>query len=231
MRTYRIEIRLIQFATLLSIIVVIAGFLGAWGTRGLDTGTKTNPSVEQTPAQTLENPKIVALGDSFTYGYPGKPEQSWVAILEKDLKVPVVNKGRGYQKTIDLLSRFEADVISEKPGRVIIFGGNGDAVESVPVEEFQKNIKALVDKSRSNNITPILALPMPYPGVQEMIEKMRAWMLDYAKTEQIVVLDFSSAVMDNKGTYREGFSDKVEKKYPSVKGYQAMGEYAARVLK
>lgn len=230
MRTYRLEIRLIQLSVLISILVVIAGLLGAWGSGGKETGATPHTNVEQTQNQTLENPKIVALGDSFTYGYPGKPEQSWVAILEKNLKVPVVNKGKGYQKTIDLLSRFEADVISEKPGRVIIFGGNGDALESVPLEKFQTNIKALVDKSRSNNITPILALPMPYPGVQKTIKEMRDWMFDYAKTERIVVLDFSSTVMDAEDKYLEGFSDKQEKKYPSAKGYEAMGEYATRVL-
>lgn len=229
MRTYRLEIRLIQLSVVLSILVVIAGFFGAWGSKSQEARQQPSASETQTQTQTLENPKIVALGDSFTYGYPGKTENSWVAVLEKNLKVPVINKGKGYQRTIDLLSRFDADVVSEKPGRVIIFGGNGDVLRSVTLEEFQTNIKALVDKSRSNNIIPLLALPMPYPGVQSTIKEMRTWMLDYAKTEGIVVLDFSSAVMDADGKYLAGFSD--DNKYPSVKGYEAMGKYAARVLK
>lgn len=230
MRTYRLEIRLIQLSVALSALVVVAGLLGVWGGSKSQANRAVPDTSETAQRQTqkLENPKIVALGDSFTFGYPGKTEQSWVAVLEKSLKVPVVNKGKGYQRSMDLLSRFEADVVAEKPGRVIIFGGNGDALRSVPLEEFQTNIKALVDKSRSNNITPILALPMPYPGVRETIKEMRTWMLDYAKTERIVVLDFASAVMDADGKYRDGFSD--DNKYPSVKGYEAMGEYAARVL-
>ncbi|AHF07999.1 GDSL-type esterase/lipase family protein [Desulfitobacterium metallireducens] len=230
MRTYRLEIRLIQLSVALSVLVVIVGFLGAWGgSKGQENGAPDRSETAQTQTKTLENTKIVALGDSFTYGYPGKTEQSWVAVLEKSLKVSVVNKGKGYQRTMDLLSRFEADVVAEKPGRIIIFSGNGDALRSVPLEEFQTNIKALVDKSRSNNITPILALPMPYPGVQQTIKEMRTWMLQYAETESIVVLDFASAVMDADNKYRGGFSD--DNKYPTAKGYEAMGEYAARVLK
>lgn len=233
MRTYRLEIRLIQLSVALSVLVVVAGFLGGWGSlKGQETKETPNPGTAQTTqTQTLDNTKIVALGDSFTYGYPGKKEQSWTAVLEKSLKVSVVNKGEGYQRTMDLLSRFETDVVSEKPGRVILFGGNGDALRSVPLEEFQTHIKALVDKSRSNNIIPLLALPMPYPGAQQTVKEMREWMMDYAETERIVVLDFSSAVMDADNKYLDGFASKEDKKYPSVKGYEAMGEYAARVLK
>ncbi|HVJ49765.1 GDSL-type esterase/lipase family protein [Desulfitobacterium sp.] len=230
MRTYRLEIRLIQVAIVLSIFVVIAGFLGAWGSSKGQRADSSLPDVSKTAqTQTLENTKIVALGDSFTYGYPRDREHSWVAVLEKSLNTSVVNKGKGYQTSKDLLSRFDADVVTEKPGRVILFGGNGDALRSVSLEEYQSNMKALVDKSRSNNIIPLLALPMPYPGAQKMIGDMRTWMQDYAKTERILVLDFASAVMDADGKYLEGFSD--DKKYPTSKGYQAMGEYAARVLK
>lgn len=230
MRTYRIEIRLIQLSVLLSALVVIAGFLGAWGgTKGQETSSgSANGKSVQTQTQTQTVKKIVALGDSFTYGYPGNQDQSWTAVLQKKSNITIINKGQGYQRTIDLLSRFDTDVISEAPDQVIIFGGNGDALRSIPLEEYQTNIKALVDKSRSKNITPILALPMPYPGVQKTIKEMRDWMKNYAGAEQIVVLDFASVVMDKDNNYLDGFSN--DKKYPSAKGYEAMGEYAARVL-
>ena len=230
MRTYRLEMRLIQVSVVLSVIVVIAGFLGAWGnSRGSMTGVSVPASGKTVEEQSTENTKIVALGDSFTYGYPVGPDHSWVQVLGEKLQIQVVNKGKVYQTSKDLLSRFDKEVLPENPGRVIVFGGNGDALQSVPLNEFQTNIKALVDKSRSNHITPVLALPMPYPGAQQIIGEMRTWVQEYAKTERLLLLDFASSVMDQDGKYLEGFSE--DKKYPSQKGYQAMGEYAARVLK
>lgn len=235
MRTYRLEIRLIQLTVLLSVFVVAAGFLGAWeNSKGsvASTASSSNKASETQSVQntnTNANTKIVVLGDSFSYGYPAGPDHSWVKVLEENLNTTVVNKGKVFQTSKDMLSRFDPDVAAEKPGRIIIFAGNGDALQNVSLKEFQSNVKAIVDKSRSNQITPLLALPMPYPGAKQMIEDMRAWIKEYAQTERFLVLDFASAVMDSEGKYLKGYSD--DNKYPSVKGYQAMGEYAARVLK
>ena len=71
--------------------------------------------------QTPTSSKIVALGDSFTLGYPLDVAHSWPQRLADVLKVTVVNKGKNTQTTKDLLARFDADVVAEKPGRVIIF--------------------------------------------------------------------------------------------------------------
>ncbi|ODA41444.1 GDSL-type esterase/lipase family protein [Desulfosporosinus sp. BG] len=225
MRTYRLEIRLIQVAAGLAFIVLIAGYFGLWG-------QATKPPAEtavNTQAQALSNPKIVALGDSFTLGHPLDEEHSWTQRMADVLQVPVVNKGKVRQTAKDLLSRFDADVVAEKPGRVIIFAGIGDAIQEVPLKEVQTNIKAMVEKAKSNHITPILALPIGYPGAQQNIKDTREWEQGYTKEENITTLDFSTVLFDANGKYLSGLSD--DGKYPTAKGYEAMGDYAARVLK
>lgn len=228
MRTYQLQIRLIQFSVFLSLLVVVAGFFGLWGNRANEPAV-TQPQTKETPVGTLENTKIVALGDSFTIGYPGKLEESWPEVLAKTLQISVVNKGKISQTSQDLLSRFEADVLNEKPGRVIIFVGNGDALREVPLETFKKQVQAMVEKSKGNQIVPVLALPMPYSGVQQAIKELREWEISYAQEKKILVLDFASVVMNAENKYLEGLSG--DGKYPTKKGYQAMGEYVARVLK
>lgn len=226
MRTYRIEIRLIQFSVFLSVLVVLAGFLGLWGNKAKEQATTPPQQVETAP--TLENTKIVALGDSFTYGYPGEVESAWPAVLGEKLQVEVVNKGKTYQNSQDLYSRFATDVLNEKPGRVIIFAGNGDALQDIPLETYQQYIKAMVEKAESNHITPVLALPLPYTGVQDKIKEFREWELNYAREKDILLLDFASVLMDSKNDFLEGLSK--DGKYPTKEGYKIMGEYAARVL-
>lgn len=119
MRTYRLEIRLIQVATALALIVLITGFLGLWSqnssTSGGNTGIEANPGSGAATVQTPTNSKIVALGDSFTSGYPLDVSHSWTQRLADDLKITVVNKGKGRQSAKDLLDRFDKDVVTEKP--------------------------------------------------------------------------------------------------------------------
>jgi len=232
MRSYRLEIRLIQTAVVLSGLILISGFLGAgiWGESAKPQTGGTTPTTGETQpqAQTPVNPKIVAIGDSFTYGYPSDPDHSWTTQLGDNLTVPVVNKGIIHQNANDLLSRFDQDVISEQPGRVIIFAGTGDALQNISLIEYQSNIQAMVDKANANHIEPILALPMPYPGAQDRIDELKAWELEYAQAHQIMTLDFSSVLFGPDGKYLPGLSD--DGKYPTADGYVVMGDYAARVL-
>jgi acyl-CoA thioesterase I len=233
MRTYRLEIRLIQAATALALIVLMTGFLGLWGQNnqapGGNTGVAVNPGTGAAAVQTPSNSKIVALGDSFTSGYPLDASHSWTQCLADDLKITVVNKGKGGQLAKDLLTRFDTDVVSEKPGRVIIFSGIGDAIRDVPLKDVQNNIEAMVEKAKSNHIIPVLALPIWYPGNQKNIKEIRDWEMDYAQKQAITTLDFSTVLFDDNQKYLNGLSS--DGKYPTAKGYDAMGDYAAKVLK
>jgi acyl-CoA thioesterase I len=228
MRTYRLHTRLIQLSVFLSLLVVVAGFFGLWGERTSKQAV-TQPQIQKEETPALDNTKIVAIGDSYTLGYPGKPEKSWPELLAKTLQIPVINKGKTYQTSLDLLSRFEADVINERPGRVIIFTGNGDALREVKLETFQKQVQAMVEKAQGNHIVPILALPLPYPDAQKEIKEFREWEISYAQQKKILVLDFASVLMNADKKYLEGFSG--DGKYPTEKGYKAMADYAARVIK
>ncbi len=236
MRTYRSEIRLIQLGVLIAALVVISGLISPslWG-KGqnvADKGSKEGQTAvtEEKAPLNAANQKIVALGDSFTFGYPGTEDKSWPKRLGDKLGTTVVNKGKIQQTTKDLLDRFDQDVVTEDPGIVIIFGGNGDALNGVPLETFQENIQALVEKAKSNHITPVLALPLPYKSVQEDIRNMRKWETEYAETAKIRVLDFSTVLMNVEGIYLEGLSGD-DGKYPTAKGYEKMGDYAANILK
>ncbi|AFM43232.1 lysophospholipase L1-like esterase [Desulfosporosinus acidiphilus SJ4] len=234
MRTYRLEIRLIQAATALALIVLITGFLGLWGQVDQPSGAKAGAGetreTTSVQTQTPSNSKIVALGDSFTLGYPLDTAHSWTQRLADDLKIRVVNKGKGGQTSKDLLARFDADVVSEKPGRVIIFVGTGDALQSVPLKDFQANVETMIEKAKANNIIPIVALPIWYPNYQKGIQEIRDWEIDYAKKQSITTLDFTTVLFDSSQKYLTGLASD-NGKYPNAKGYEKMGDYAANLLK
>src|SRR5665648_960504 len=137
-----------------------------WGQNGQVPEETTGPVVT-TPAPPVSNTKIVALGDSFTLGYPLDAAHSWTQRMADVLKVEVINKGKVNQTSKDLLARFDADVVAEKPAQVIIFAGMGDGIEGVNRDEVQTNIKAMVEKAKANEIIPILALPFHTQGLNK----------------------------------------------------------------
>ena len=233
MRTYRLEIRVIQAAIALALIVLITGFFGLWGKAPVPapaggTGTASQQKGVLPPAIPLDA-KVVALGDSFTQGYPPDVEHSWTQRLADDLKLTVENKGKGQQTSKDLLARFDQDVAAEKPGSVIIFAGTGDALQNVSLTNVQTNIQAMVEKAKADNIVPVLALPVWYPGYQSSILEIRDWEKNYAQSQSLTCLDFTSVLYGSDKNFLDGLSD--DGKYPNVKGNQVMGDYAAKVLK
>ncbi|QHA01522.1 GDSL-type esterase/lipase family protein [Dehalobacter restrictus] len=250
MRTYRLEIRVIQLSVLMAVVVLVFGFVNVWnggtpeqsasGSSTVQSGGASNGGGTENGAGdsngdtvlngsgTTVNTKMVCLGDSFTYGYPGEPSSSWPQHLADVLKVEVVNAGQTYQNASSLLERFEEDVIAEKPGTVIIFAGVGDAIRGTPLEEYQNNIKAMVEKATANQIKPVLVLPIPFPDTDELYKQYREWETAYAQEQKITTLDFKGVLFGDGEEILRKYSD--DGRYPNKDGYQAMGDYAATVL-
>lgn len=248
MRVHRSEVRIIGFTFILAVIIIGGTYF--WTNRG-STNNKSqvpvaNLSEQPLPVQQVSSPvtsnfqaekqksievvntKIVAIGDSFTYGNPFDPGKSWSKWLSEKLGVVVINKGKIGQTSKDILARFDKEVVVEKPGCVIIFVGNGDAVRGVRIEEYQQAVKTMVEKARVNNIIPILVLPVPYTGLEQRIKTMRDWITSYTREEKITSIDFAAVLYNSQGKFIKGMSG--DGKYPSLEGYRLMGEYAAQTI-
>lgn len=247
MRIYRLQIRIIQLAVLLSVIIMAYGMVSIW--RGNTEGQPVtgdnivqNDSGDQTPGTSQDdangdsglengetiNKKIVFLGDSYTFGYPGAQKDSWPARVAEVLNIEAVNAGVVHQNAADLLARFEQDVAAKDPGRVVIFAGVGDAIRATPLDEYQASLKALVAKAEANQIKPVLALPIPFPGTEQLYKQYREWEIAYAQEKNILVLDFKDTLFGSENKMLRKYSDDGE--YPNKNGYQAMGDYAATIL-
>lgn len=244
MRTYRLQIRIIQLSVLITVIIMALGVVSVWkGNNSVQSGKQStsgstvgNGSSQQntgTPqaggGDKPTNTKIVCLGDSFTYGYPGQLKDSWPNRLGSVLKIEVVNAGKTYQNTSDLLSRFDQEVVAQKPGRVVIFAGVGDALRGKSLEEFQKNMQAIVEKAQANQIIPVVALTIPFPGTDQLYKDYLNWETTYAHEKNLMTLDFKTVLFGSDGKMLPKYSD--DGRYPNKSGYQAMGDYAAQILK
>lgn len=116
---------------------------------------------------------IVAFGDSITA--PRKGVITYSDVLRDRLRaknVAVINAGVGGNTTGHARERFDRDVLAHSPDLVIIqFGNNDSAVDvwkdppatrpRVPIEDYVRNLQAMIDPLRARGAKVILVTPLP----------------------------------------------------------------------
>jgi acyl-CoA thioesterase I len=174
--------------------------------------------------------RVVFYGDSITdawnlaSSFPGKP---------------YVNRGISGQTTPQMLVRFRQDVIALHPKAVVLLAGTNDIAENTgptTPEAIQGNFISMVELARANGIRVVLASVLPAydypwrPGKQpvEKIAALNAWLKSYAAANQLVYLDYFTAMQDE----RHGLPEKLSKDgvHPNPAGYAIMAPLAEQAI-
>lgn len=112
-------------------------------------------------APALADPvKIVAIGDSNTYGYELPREQTYPAQLETLLRAKgydavVVNAGQNGDMTAETMTRL-VDAVPADTDAAIVFLGRNDHRKSVPEATIARNLDVIVGHIRSQGIEVLL---------------------------------------------------------------------------
>ncbi|MFK5924924.1 MAG: GDSL-type esterase/lipase family protein [Verrucomicrobiota bacterium] len=92
------------------------------------------------------------------------------AVSVRAAEVEVINAGVGGNSTRNLLKRVEADVLAKKPEVVVMMVGTNDALNSgnsVPIKEYEKNLKQLVKRfTKSGSKVVLMTIP---PCINELL--------------------------------------------------------------
>lgn len=173
--------------------------------------------------------KIVAIGDSITFGFPYLPSSSWVHLASEELGLSIVNKGVNGNTSAQMMARFDLDVISLLPSHVIITGGTNDACARVEAEEVYNNIRYMVEKAWQNGIIPMLGLPIPcnYSDDEYILGLYREDMREYALANKVVIINFYAAFLNSKRPRAELYADVL---HPNEAGYEVMTGVAVKAL-
>src|SRR3990172_3355782 len=120
--------------------------------------------------------RVVGLGDSTTAGTPGflspleaPPEgkgnsesQYTYWMMKAHPSWIMLNRGINGQRSDEILSRFQRDVLLEKPDYVIILAGVNDIYKSAPLESIERNLLEMYDSAVKAKIVPVAATVLPY---------------------------------------------------------------------
>lgn len=224
-----------RFLTLILIVSIIGNLLGlvvlykafdyrkkmqlAWA-QSHEWVSEYNKKVGE-HAQDAQNPSLVFMGASITAHWD---------LAKFFPNRPYVNKGIDGQYAGHLLLRFQHDVIDLHPYGVVIKFCEMNFAHDVPFEITRDNMIMMVTLAKANNIKPILASVLPVSkaadkkegkaSINYQVQAFNQWLTEYAKQNQLTLVDFASAVSDANGCLRAELAyDGV---HPNEQGYQVM---------
>lgn len=118
--------------------------------------------------QTLKpGDKIIAFGDSLTFGY-GSDNINYPTYLSEITGYNVVNYGINGDTTTTGLARLEEILIKEKPQLIILSLGGNDLLQKIPLNIIKDNLRKMIDIIKRNNIQVVL-LAEPQPRIMDLV--------------------------------------------------------------
>lgn len=169
--------------------------------------------------------RVVFMGDSIT--------EFW-SIHCPDFFVgkPYINRGISGQTSPQILIRFRADVIALKPSIVVLLAGANDIAGNTgpsTLEMILNNIISMAELAKANQIEMILCSLLPaydfpwktgsFPA--EKIETFNTMLQQYADANEILYLDYYSAMVDERKGLKSIYTD--DGVHPNTSGYEVMG--------
>jgi len=178
--------------------------------------------------------RVVFFGDSITdlwkleEYFPGKP---------------YINRGIGGQTTPQMLVRFRQDVIDLHPKVVVILAGTNDiAGNTGPMrnEDIEADYASLAELARVHGIRVVYSSILPVHNYTERakdffaqrpqarILALNEWLRDYCAKNNIVYLDYFSALVDDKGMLKKDLAD--DGLHPNAAGFKIMAPLAEAAI-
>ena len=196
----------------------------------------------------MKNIKIVCIGDSLTYGFGISRRETWTSLSAQKDGLEIINKGINGDTTGGMLSRFNEDVISQKPDLAFIMGGGNDIIMDAPMGVIRSNITAMVHQSYASGITPVLGIPVRFDWKNlrddwsslnnfELISKVYTeyffWLKKYCGVFNVAYIDFS---IYNDEMSKRGLSPHyLDGLHPTAQGHRLLSEIflseLSRILK
>jgi acyl-CoA thioesterase I len=136
-----------------ALFFIVSGLLA-----GCDQDQREEPATVPEPA--VYDGIIVAMGDSLTAGLGVAPEDSYPALLEKELQAAglnyrVINAGISGETSSGARSRIDW-IVNSRPDLVIVETGANDGFRGISTHVLHDNLAAIVEALLANDIKVLL---------------------------------------------------------------------------
>ncbi|HWK50117.1 MAG TPA: GDSL-type esterase/lipase family protein [Steroidobacter sp.] len=178
--------------------------------------------------------RIVFIGDSIT--------EFWTDLAElQSESVAIVNRGIRGQNSSQMLLRFEDDAIALEPACIVLSCGTNDlrsyvgdarSVAESARERIVRNVTAMADIAQARGIALCLAAIPPVNPAHPVhrdpsaIIAINAWLVDFAATRRLDLIDYHRVLVDAAGHLEAAFSE--DGLHPNAAGYARMRQALQR---
>jgi len=168
--------------------------------------------------------RVVAVGDSITWGYPYGPHASWVRRVADTLGIEIENLGVNGDTLADVRARIPR-ALALHPRCCLVSGGTNDATLGRGPDAMARDVGAAVEALRDAGVFPIIGMPPPYgdPVCEKTLAAYRHFVNAYAGTRGVRVIHFERALSDAEG--RPDLALFADATHPSPEGYEAMARH------
>ena len=118
---------------------------------------------QSTTSDSSSGTVIVAVGDSLTTGQALGAE-NYPSRLSRILGIPVINEGRGGERTGVALNRIGSVLAKHNPDMVLIMYGTNDVLSGWPLDDARANLRSLDAAVRESGAAAFLATIPPMIG-------------------------------------------------------------------
>ncbi|MBS0618064.1 MAG: GDSL family lipase [Spirochaetes bacterium] len=175
---------------------------------------QTTYSIDKIEAPNL---RIVALGDSITWGYPNG--KSWTELAAADTGMTIINRGVNGETLEEMYYRMNEDVVAENPDVCIIMGGTNDVFYGNDPQTMMNIIEQMADDLRKAHIVPVIGLPIPLArnSSEDKLKILRKKIL----ASHLTVIDFAVDFPRSAKNFRKLLPDGI---HPAADGKRIMAE-------
>jgi len=152
-------------------------------------------------------------------------------------EVTPINRGVGNQLAPAMLARFRRDVIDIEPDAVAIKFCSINIRPNLPNSVLEDVMMMMVELTQAHDIRPIVCtiIPAGKPeatigdfSVAETLQEFNRWVRQYAKDNDVAMIDFAAAIQDDNGFLPRDCS--VDPVHVNEKGYVLLTEAARPVI-
>lgn len=192
------------------LLLVLAGILLS-GCGGSTPGQKTLPP----------NAKILAFGDSLTFGRGVLPEENYPARLQSAIHRDVINGGLPGEVSVEGLKRLPIWLDEYEPNFLILCHGANDLLRSLSDDKVRENLRGMVKMAKDRGIDVILIAVPKFGGMRSA----PGFYADIAREFNIPLENRSLEEILRHAKYQK---DTV---HPNPEGYQLIADALVKLMK
>lgn len=165
--------------------------------------------------------KVVAFGDSITYGYRVDRDKSYPSQLANLLQVEVINEGKNGELSLEGLRRLPSVLDKHNPQILIICHGGNDIIRKKSLFKAKENIIKMIKLAKKRGIHVVL---IGVPTVE--LFSLRTAQIYFEIADELGVPLESEALE----TILSDDSLKIDFIHPNEKGYEILSNKVANIV-